>query len=68
MEGDDGFTEFLGNLPGVHRCKGQIVRIQLGCSVDVRGLVGEDNVTKAIPSSVLFTVGHPGLGTVPGIH
>lgn len=42
--------------------------MQLGYSVDLRRLVGEDNVMKAVPSSVLFTVGHPGLGTIPGIH
>lgn len=63
-----GSTGVLGNLPCVHTRKGKISSMHLGYWVDLRGLVGEDNVMKAIPASVLFTVGHPGLGTLPGIH
>lgn len=43
-----GSTGVLGNLPCVHTCKGKISRMQLGDSVDLRALVGKDNVMKAI--------------------
>lgn len=60
---------------GTHPCLQVTTGPRAECDQDVLcglrgdpGPTGKDDVMTGSPPSVLFTVGHPGLGIVPGIH